>query len=254
MINNLIYTGKIRHRRFTPKVHEFSYNLFMFCFDVDKIDTVFRAVSQVSVEKFNWFTFKRKNYLIHPEIPLGLLARKLISEKYGIYPTGKIVLLTNLSCFNYCFNPISLYFIFKENSDEIDYLIVEVTNTPWDERHFYLLTNPISTNKHIYKYHFKKELHVSPFMAMDYEYQLNLKIVDKKIIVHMKNYHQGKVHFDATLALSSIPTSTTATKTFLRFPFITYTVTAAIYWQAFKLWLKGVSFHPHPKKSKDKSE
>jgi DUF1365 family protein len=71
----------------------------------------------------------------------------------------------------------------------------------------------------------------------------------------MKNYHQGQVHFDATLSLYSLSfLTTTPAKIFLCFPFITFKLTAAIYFEAFKLWCKGVSFHPHPEKSKDKSD
>lgn len=254
MIKDLIYAGKIRHRRFTPKPHHFSYDLFMFFFDISKIEHAFKDMPEVTIEKFNWFSFRRKNYLVKPDVPLDQVARELIHDKFDVYPTGKIYLLTHLSCLNYCFNPMSLYLVFKEASDEIEYLIVEVTNTPWGERHFYLLANPLRPSKDIYQFRFKKELHVSPFMAMNYEYQFDLKVADNKIIVHMKNYHDDEVHFDATLSLSSeLSPILKSERLFLRYPFMTQKVAAAIYWQAFKLWVKGIAFHPHPKTLKDKS-
>jgi uncharacterized protein len=245
-MKSLIYAGKIRHRRFTPKEHKFSYKLFMFCFDIAAIDTVFKGVPFVSIEGFNWFAFKRKNYLSHPEIPLDKAARELVKEKYNIYPQGKIYLLTHLSCLNYCFNPISLYFVFNKNNDELDFLIVEVTNTPWGEKHAYVLADPEKPKKDIYRYHFQKKLHVSPFMTMDYEYRFNLKLANDRIIVHMGNYQEGNLHFDATLTLLSVPTKA-AEKIFLSYPLITFKVTAAIHWQALRLWLKGVLFQSHPK-------
>lgn len=252
MIGSVIYSGKVRHRRFIHTWHEFSYRLFMFCFDIAAIDVEFKNIPQVSVEKFNWFSFRRKNYLANSEIQLDQAARELVKEKQGIYPTGKIYLLTHLSCLGYCFNPISLYFVFKNDSQELDFLIVEVTNTPWGEKHSYVLANPAKPHQNIYKYNIKKELHVSPFLAMDYEYQFSLKVDNQKIILHIENYRQQKLHFDATLSLSPVPLNTiSATKVFLNFPLITHKVSASIYWQAFKLWVKGVPFHAHLSRRKN---
>jgi DUF1365 family protein len=182
-------------------------------------------------------------------MPLDQAARELVKEQHGTYPKGKIYLLTHLSCLGYCFNPISLYFILKPNSQELDFMIVEVTNTPWGEKHAYALAKPEKIRADIYKFTFTKKLHVSPFLDMDYEYHIKIKISQDSIIVHIENYKQKELHFDATLTLS--PVSLPVSKTFLRFPFITYKISAAIYWQALKLWLKGVPFHSHPKKTKD---
>jgi DUF1365 family protein len=43
--------------------------------------------------------------------------------------------------YGYCFNPVSLYFILKPNTnasnngseDEVEAIVVEVSNTPWNE-------------------------------------------------------------------------------------------------------------------------
>lgn len=139
MTNNLLYIGKVRHRRFIPKIHEFSYRLFMFYFDINNIQETFKNIRQISIEKFNWYSFYRKNYLSNPDISLDQFVRQIIYEKHQIYPNGKIYLLTHLSCLNYCFNPISLYFVFNENIDELEFLIAEVTNTPWSENIFIFL-------------------------------------------------------------------------------------------------------------------
>jgi DUF1365 family protein len=168
-----------------------------------------------------------------------------------VYPKGKIYLLTHLSCLGYCFNPISLFFVFSENSRQLDYLILEVTNTPWGEQHHYVLESSGTEKNNVYHYQFKKELHVSPFMAMNYEYQVNLKLTANELIVHMENQVDGKKDFDATLHLkASVQKKTSFMSVFWQYPLMTYKVAAAIYWQALTLWLKGVPFHSHPKTGK----
>jgi DUF1365 family protein len=249
MIKPLIFTGHVRHRRFAPKRHQFSYKLFMFWFDLANINTTFKDIKHVSIEKFNWFSFRRKNYLHESSIPLDEYARQLVMNRYTIYPKGNIYLLTQLSCLGYCFNPISIYFIFDEANKNLDYLILEVTNTPWGERHNYVLKHSAKPKNEIYSYRFQKELHVSPFMSMNYTYQLNLKLSKQKIVVHMENFSEGKKNFDATLSLKAQDNSAIK-KAFWRHPLITYKVVTAIYWQALKLWMKGVPFHAHPSSNK----
>jgi uncharacterized protein len=251
MFESLIFTGIVRHRRFTPKRHQFSYKLFMFCFDIGDLPNSFKQIKNVSIEAFNWFSFRRKNYMSHPDTPLDEYARQLVASKFNTYPKGKIYLLTNLSCLGYCFNPISLYFIFDETNQQLDYLIIEVTNTPWGEKHNYVLSSLARSKNDVYDFKFQKELHVSPFMAMNYNYQFNLKLNRQKIIVHMENHIDGKKDFDATLILKAAAQNASSFKKILRhFPLITYKVAAAIYWQALKLWMKGVPFHTHPKTDK----
>jgi DUF1365 family protein len=245
-----MFTGVVRHRRFVEKPHQFSYNVLMFCFDIGDVAHAFKDIKQISIETFNWFSFYRNNYLTHPEIPLDEYARQLVAAKFQTYPKGKIYLLTNLSCLGYCFNPISLYLIFDEHKEHLDYLIIEVTNTPWGEKHNYVLEALASPKNEVYTFQFQKELHVSPFMAMNYEYQFNLKLNKNKITVHMENHRDGKKDFDATLMLTALPQTQTSFKHIRRYALMTYKVAVAIYWQALKLWMKGVSFHAHPNSDK----
>jgi DUF1365 family protein len=249
-MENCLYVGKVRHRRFAPKLHEFSYKLFMFCFDINNTAENFKGKRWYGRQRFNWFSFNRKNHLGSNEVPLDQAVREYIKEKTGNRPAGKIFLLTHLSCLGYCFNPISLYLVFRKDSTEIEMLIAEVTNTPWGERHYYVLNNQQEIKKNIYQYVFQKSMHVSPFMAMDYEYRLNFKLDDRQLILHMESYKNAERHFDATLSLDSMPMSAgNIRKMLLRFPLMTFKVVVAIHWEALKLLLKGVPVHAHPKKS-----
>lgn len=220
----------------------------MFFFDIGAIDSTFERYGAISIEKFNLFSFRRTDYLNDEKGSLEKAARELVSKKCGFYPKGKIYLLTNLACLGYCFNPISIYFVFRQDSDDIEALIVEVTNTPWSEKHIYVQgIEKNNRNKKIYTCRFRKELHVSPFLGMDYEYSIHFRVDDEKIIVNIENFQRGEKHFDATLSLQASQAEPKENnRLLLRHIFMTHKISAAIYWQALQLWLKGVSFHSHP--------
>ena len=53
---------------------------------------------------------------------------------------GKIKLLSHLTYFGYCFNPLSIYYVYKKDDpEELLCIIAEVSNTPWIEQHSYAL-------------------------------------------------------------------------------------------------------------------
>lgn len=252
MKESAIYSGYVRHRRFQPKIHKFHYKTFMYFFDISEIQKTFSPIKYCSIERFNWQTFRRKDYLDKNNEALDIALRHLINKENGFYPEGEIYLLTQLACFGYCFNPISIYLVFNQDSSNIAAIVLEVTNTPWGERHHYILSEEKNNKKNVRHYIFKKSLHVSPFMEMDYAYHLYFKLTNDKIILHMENKKNNQTYFDATLFLKRLVFNQfTVRDTLFRNPFSQYKISLAIYWQALKLFLKRVPFYSHPKKAKE---
>ena len=105
----------------------------------------------------------------------------------------------------------------------------------WLERHTYTLD---AMDARI-----DKAFHVSPFLGMDSEYRIRMTTPGEQLRVHMESRRDGRVHFDATLALTRRALSPWPV---LRQPFMTARVVAGIYTQAARLRLKGAPYHPHP--------
>ncbi|MBN9288230.1 MAG: hypothetical protein BGO43_09705 [Gammaproteobacteria bacterium 39-13] len=248
MSEHKLFEGFVRHRRLEPKLHEFCYPIFQFYIDLDNISELTSISPLLSIEKFNYITFYRKNYFRYPEGDL----KKSLLEYVGIQNNHcdyKAYLLTNLSFAGYCFNPISLYFIYK--NQDLTAMVAEVTNTPWHDRHLYVLDNPIKYAPPMYQFNAKKKLHVSPFMSMNYNYEFNLKLNNEEIILYIRNLQDGKETFNATLNMKSKSLTKKNLHCILRqYPFLTHKITTLIHWHALKLWFKGMPFHPHPKKNK----
>jgi uncharacterized protein len=51
------------HHRLTPKKNRFTYNLFLFCLDLDEIDSVCANTRGLSHNRFNLYTFKDRDHL-----------------------------------------------------------------------------------------------------------------------------------------------------------------------------------------------
>jgi len=194
--------------------------------------------------------FCRSDHFGDPSIPLDEAVRELVASETGKRPEGPIRLLTQLRYFGYVFNPVSFYYCFNEDSGEVETIVAEVNNTPWGERHCYVL--PQSKNQGCGgRHHHRpaKEMHVSPFMPMDTDYDWRFNRPEDLLTVHMENSRQGGKIFDATLVLQRKEvTAGSLAWVLLSFPMMTMKIIGAIYWQALKLWAKGVPVQDHPAK------
>jgi DUF1365 family protein len=189
--------------------------------------------------------YRRSDFLGDPAVPLQDEVRRRIHEETGEHHSGPIYLLANLRYFGYVMNPIACYYCFNESETRLEYVVAEVNNTPWNERHSYVLPGPESGNW--LKMAFDKAFHVSPFNPMAMRYHWRSNTPGRRLVLHMENTAEGEKVFDATLSLCSRPmTVTNLNKILIRYPFMTAKVALAIYWQALRLYLKGVPVHTHP--------
>jgi len=244
-LNSALYVGTLQHRRFSPAKNTFNYKMAMFFLDIDTIGDSLSHLKYCTYQGRGFLNFRVKDYLKnHPGNTIRQKLQKALANELTIIPDDKIYLLTQLRTGGVLFNPVSYYYIWHHDGRRS--LIAEVTNTPWLESYCYVLTNPQKKGKY-YHYHFKKTFHVSPFLSMNYHYQLKTMIEDKKIIVHMENWQDETLVFDATLDLKEQPLiQKTINRVIVKYPLLTWKIILLIYWQATKIYLKGNPFYSHP--------
>ena len=247
-----LYTGTLRHRRFRPRKHEFTYRLFMAWLDIDRIPELMAQSPCTSYNRFNWASFEERDHFGDPRLRL----RERVAQDaraHGIQlPDGPIFLLTHLRYLGYCFNPISFYFCY-DRSGHLDIILAEVNSTFGETCNYWL--GPQNRPSSASALHFRcpKTMHVSPFMDMNLDYEFVLTEPADKLVAHMNTIERSAAlesaqpFFDATLALERRPwTSRTLAAVLLRHPWMTAKVIGAIHWQALRLFLKRVPVFTHP--------
>ncbi len=244
-----IYAGWVRHRRNGLRPHAFRYRLCMMYIDLAELPDLFDVNPLWSARRPAPAWFRRADYLGPATLPLDEAVRELVKRRLGWEPVGPIRLLTHLRYAGHIFNPVSFYYCFSADGQQVEAIVAEITNTPWGERHAYVLDRRHSEHPspHFLQWRMPKRFHVSPFMGMDMTYDWRFRQPGEHLNVHMENWRQGDKVFDATLTLKRRPiTGLALTRVLAEYPLMTIRVVAGIYWQAFRHWCKGTPFHHHP--------
>lgn len=243
-MENAIFRGYVRHRRFHPKSYIFTYRTDMYFLDVQRIEQTCKSLPYLSYNRFNLLSFNDNNYLPKYSGSLFQRIQKVIEQHGYEFNVSNAYILTNLTYLGFCYNPVSFYYCYSEDNSLV-YILAEVNNTPWNERYTYVL--PCNTSKDKFEFDTDKVFHISPFMPMNMRYKWYTNAPSSIINFHIQTFLEEKTIFDATLSLKNIPLTTTNifTSILLR-PLISQKVKFSIYWQALKMWLRRFPIFEHP--------
>jgi DUF1365 family protein len=269
-----LYDGWVRHRRFMGVEHELRTHYFTAYLDLDELPELFDHSRLWSARGRAIAAFRREDHLGDPTRSLADEVRRLVAAQSGSAPAGPIRLLTNLRYFGHCFNPVSFYYCFAADGERVEAVVAEVTNTPWGERHAYVLEPPADRPPGaVLRGRFAKEFHVSPFMGMDHTYSWAMTEPGEQLVVHIESAFTGtgdggsclatdapaagkdaqpaepagQLAFDATLSLRRRELSPATMRRLLaRHPMITLRSQRQIYTHGLRLKLKGARYFPNP--------
>jgi DUF1365 family protein len=247
-----IYQGLLRHRRFFPRAHRFSYRIFMMYLDLDELDEVLALSPLWSKRGWRPARFERSDFLGDPVLPLKQAVCERIHEETGHRHEGRVCMLANLRYFGFIINPITCYYCF-DTHDALQYIVVEVTNTPWNERQSYVLR--CDPRQRYQRISFDKQMHVSPFNPMNMNYRWCSNQPQKMLTLNLETLQEGDAHVDATMALKRREINAGALNAILlQHPWMTGKVAFTIYWQALKLWWKRNPFYGNPGAESDRQD
>ena len=241
MTASALYVGTIRHRRVRDRASEFRHGLALAYLDLVELPSLLGG--RLVAPGPGVVRFRRSDYLGREPLPLADTVRALVADRLGTAPTGPIRLLTQLRTLGHCFNPVSFYYCYDED-EQLQAMVAEVTNTPWGERHAYVIGGGAGR---IIQGGMDKALHVSPFMEMDQRYEVRATDPAATLSVHISSHQDGERAFDATLALERRElTSRSLAKATIRHPVSTLRTLVLIYGHGLGLWLRRVPLVAHP--------
>lgn len=261
MSASALYEGTVRHRRFEPVGHEFSYRLVLMYLDLGELPGVLDPFPLYSARRPAPARFRRADFMGEPGRPLAECARDAVEAETGGRPDGPVRLLAGLRYLGHSFNPVSFYFCFDDGGERVEAVVADVNNIPWGERHAYVLARG-ETEGPVLSDELDKALHVSPLMGMDQTYAFRASEPGARLAIQIESRPRDGARpgdprapktFDATLSLRRRELNRSVLlRGLARQPAMSLQVVARIYAQALRLKLKGARYFPHPRGARPK--
>ena len=236
-----LYTGTLSHHRHGPgPAHSFRYRVAMPMIFLDELEAVVQSHPLWSTRLPAPVWARRADLVGSPARPPEDEVRDMVEQASGERPLGRVAFLGNLRTWGWLFNPISFYFCYSRDGGTVEALLAEVENTPWHERHLYVVGGPGV-------HRFSKQMHVSPFMPMGCDYVLRYDAPGERLSLRLALVQADRALMTAALSLTGRPLDRPAMWAYLlRYPGMAHRVSAGIYGQAARLAMAGAPFHPHP--------
>lgn len=241
MLRNSACEGWVVHRRGDPH-HEFRYRVWMLLVDTailgrkgSKPPGLGKSCSTIRLRSTDYLN-------VDGDVLRGVNLK--LSER-GLPPCDRAFVLSQPRSWGTYFNPVTFYFCYA--ADRLHGVLAEINNTPWDEKHTYVLDARGQHDDDELRFRFPKAFHVSPFMPMDIDYCWRVHLREESIRIAMRLLRNGDEMFFAGLYLRANALDAAAlARGRRRYLLQNLRTLARIYWQAARLYFKRSAFHKHP--------
>jgi len=240
--HSALYEGTVVHSRRIGTPHAFTRTVYLHYLDLDELAHLhFGPILAQRIPSPLWFRFR--DYFDGTATPIDAQVRRIVNDQLGFVPGGPIRLLTSLRTWWWCFNPITVAYVFDATGERVEAIVASVTNTPWGERVNYVLDArggmeelaPVT-----------KRMQVSPFFGSDGAYEFTMSEPGEHLAVSIALRLGSDVGFKASLRLRRRPLTVASTvRVLASHPFSAHRTSLGIYLQALKLWRKGAPTVTH---------
>jgi DUF1365 family protein len=239
-MNSALYAGKVFHARLRPKRHKLAYRVFSLLLDLDEIGDLSRRLKLFAHNSAAVFSFHDRDHGDGKGDLRGWVDAQLRAAGI-VLAAPRITLLCYPRIFGYVFNPLTVWFCHE--GDDLRAILYEVHNT-FGERRTYVIR--VAPGANAIAQSCSKELYVSPFVPMDCAYNFRIEPPGDKVLVAIDETDPAGLLLKASFAGTRRPlTDATLLQALFAYPLMTLKVTAAIHWEAAKLWAKGVPVFRH---------
>jgi uncharacterized protein len=238
-----VYTGSVMHRRFSPRQHHFRYRAFWVLLDLDELPELARSTRLFSYNRHNLFTFHDRDHGEGSAASIRSQITTLLRENGVDTSVARIELFCMPRTLGYVFNPLSIYFC-RRQDNSLAAIVYQVHNT-FGERHSYVI--PIEASRRVVRQQCQKAFYVSPFMDPNLRYDFRITQPGDHVSVAIRASDGTKPIMAAALTARRRGFNDIALLiAFLTMGPVTLKVTAAIHWEALRLWLKRIRLRPRP--------
>lgn len=246
MQRSCLYRGSVMHRRLRPTMHRFRYRAFWLLLDLDELPALVSRLRLFSHNRFNLFALYDSDHGDGSATPLRAQIERSLGQAGIDLAGGPIRLFCMPRTLGYSFNPLSLYFCYRD-SGQLAAIVYQVHNT-FGERHAYVAA--VDNGAVSIRHDCNKTFYVSPFMSMNQAYHFRLTRPHRHFALGINASEGGETMLSACLAASRQALSDRSLlRSFLGIPLVTAKVILAIHWEAARLWLKGIRIRERPKPS-----
>ena len=240
------YEGTVVHRRFGSHARTFGPRLLMAYLDVDALPDSLDDLPGWSGRRRAPVHFRPRDFLNGRDEPLGPDVRALVESRLGRRPAGPIFLLAHLRTFGWIFNPLAVYYCWDADGRTLDAVVLEVTNTPWNERQWYVFDARTGSDATT-----PKAMYVSPFLPMDLDYRVSWTTPGPGLDLSIAVTRNGQPMLRAEMALRrSALDRRTSLRLLARHPLAPLRGSAEIYRKALKLWMDHAPLSRHSSRAK----